>query len=247
MSEPEIELSVVIPCYNEEENLLPLLLEIQKVLEPPGTDYEVIITDDCSSDGSWQVLQDLASGFPRLTAQRLRERSGQSAALEAGLRASRGATVATLDGDLQNDPGDLPRLLEALERCDCASGCRNASRRQGYGRLRNLSSKIANSFRNALTGEDFSDSACNFRAMKRECFEKIKFFNGAHRFLTTLIRLEGYEVEEIPISSRPRLHGRSKYGMWNRLFRGVRDVLGVRWLKSRHLRYDVAERSRREE
>lgn len=246
MSDFDIEVSVVIPCYNERENLRPLCAGLGKALGPRGISFELVVIDDASTDGSWEVLKGLGEELPFLRAQRFRRNCGQSAALEAGVRASRGRTIVTLDGDFQNDPGDLGKLLDALGDCDCASGDRTASRREGYGLLRVVSSRIANWVRNKASGESFADSACNFRAARRECFERIRFFNGAHRFITTLIKMEGFKVKEVPISSRPRLHGKSKYGVWNRLFRAARDLSGVRWMKSRHIRYEVSERMGRE-
>jgi dolichol-phosphate mannosyltransferase len=239
----EVELSVVVPSYNERENLSPLLARLKEALDTRQVSYEVIITDDGSTDGSWETLLELARTHPFLRAQRFERNCGQTAALEAGLRAARGRVLVTLDGDLQNDPRDLGLLLEALEGCDCASGSRVESRRRGDPFLKVISSRIANRVRNAVTGVDFSDSACNFRAMRRECLERIKFFNGAHRFLSTLIKMEGFRVVEVPISCGRRLHGKSKYGLWNRLFRASRDLLGVRWMMSRSYRYVITEKS----
>jgi dolichol-phosphate mannosyltransferase len=235
------ELSIVIPCYNERENVGPLLERLREVLEPLRRTYELIVTDDASTDGTWDELVALAPRYPMLRIQRFAGNCGQSAALEAGLRRARGKVIVTLDADLQNDPQDLPKLLEALEGCDCAVGSRAAARREGYGLMRVVSSLIANSIRNSITGDSFSDSGCNFRAMRRECVERIPFFNGAHRFLPTLLQMEGFRVAEVPIAVRPRLHGKSKYGVGNRALRGLRDCLGVRWMKKRSYRYRVVE------
>jgi glycosyltransferase involved in cell wall biosynthesis len=235
------ELSVVIPCHNEAENLRPLLASIHAAIDPAGLDYEVVITDDCSTDDSWRVLQEIAAGDPRLHAQRFKFNCGESAASWAGMQASRGRYIATLDADLQNDPKDLPAMIKALGNFDCVCGTRVESRGEGDKWIRIVSSRIANWVRNKLSGENISDAGCTYRVFKRECISRVKFFNGAHRFLPTLIKLEGFTVTEVPVSNNPRHAGQSHYGVWNRLFKSFRDLLAVRWMKSRKLRYEIAE------
>jgi glycosyltransferase involved in cell wall biosynthesis len=235
------ELSLVIPCHNEEENLQPLLSAIHAALDPIGLEYEVIITDDCSTDNSWSVLNQLAAGDARLRIQRFQFNCGESAASWAGMQASRGRYIATLDADLQNDPKDLPAMLRALEDADCVCGTRAATRNEGDNWIRVASSRVANSVRNRLSGENITDAGCTYRVFKRECIAHVKFFNGAHRFLPTLIRMEGFRVVEVPVSTHPRLSGKSHYGVWNRLFKSFRDLLGIRWMKSRQLRYEIFE------
>jgi dolichol-phosphate mannosyltransferase len=235
------ELSVVIPCHNEAENLRPLLAAIHAAIDPLGLDYEVVITDDCSSDDSWSVLQELGANDPRLRAQRFKFNCGESAASWAGMQMARGDYIATLDADLQNDPRDLPAMLKALRDFDCVCGTRVETRGEGDSWIRIASSRIANWVRNKLSGENISDAGCTYRVFKRECIAPIKFFNGAHRFLPTLIKLEGYTVTEVPVSNNPRRAGQSHYGVWNRLFKSFRDLLAVRWMKSRKLRYEIAE------
>jgi len=242
MERPPVRISVIIPCYNEEESMRPLVLEVRETLEPLGMPYEIVITDDGSTDRSWQVLADLAREFPNVRAQRFQRNCGQSIALAAGLRAGRGEILVTMDGDLQSDAREIPKLLDALKGCDCANGSRVESRRKGDGPLRVISSKIANRIRNALTGEEFTDSACNFRAMRRQCIEGIWFFKGSHRFLSTLIKMDGFRVAEVPVTQRLRKFGTAKYGLWNRVFRAARDLIGVRWMKSRHVRYEIIDR-----
>lgn len=235
------ELSLVIPCHNEEKNLQPLLSAIHAALDPIGLEYEVIITDDCSTDNSWSVLNQLAAGDGRLRIQRFQFNCGESAASWAGMQASRGRYIATLDADLQNDPKDLPAMLRALEDADCVCGTRAATRNEGDNWIRVASSRVANSVRNRLSGENITDAGCTYRVFKRECIAHVKFFNGAHRFLPTLIKMEGFRVVEVPVSTNPRLSGKSHYGVWNRLFKSFRDLLGIRWLKSRQLRYEIFE------
>jgi len=235
------ELSIVVPCHNEEGNL-PLLVEaIESVLATLDTGYEIIITDDCSSDNSWQVLQQLAAAHSEVRGQRMRENRGESAASWAGMQVARGRYIVTMDADLQNDPADLPRLLEALGRADCVCGTRVESRGAGDNMIRILSSRVANRVRNALSGEEISDAGCTYRAFRRECIGKLKFFKGMHRFLPTLFRIEGYTVVEIPVANNPRLYGSAHYGVWNRLFASFYDLLAVRWMKSRMIDYQIGE------
>lgn len=215
MNSPE--LSLVIPCHNEENNLRPLLAAIHAALDASGLNYEVVITDDCSTDNSWSVLKQLASEDPRLRMQGFEFNCGESAASWAGMRASRGRWIATLDADLQNDPKDLPAMLEALKNADCVCGSRVATRRKGDNLIRVASSRIANWVRNKLSGENITDAGCTYRLFKRECIAHVNFFNGAHRFLPTLIRMEGFRVVEVPVSTNPRFSGSSHYGVWNRV------------------------------
>ena len=235
------DLSVVIPCHNEADNLRPLLRAIHAALDPLGLDYEVVITDDRSTDDSWEVLQELTTSDLRLRAQRFKFNCGESAASWAGMQVSRGRYIATLDADLQNDPKDLPAMMKALQNFDCVCGTRVESRGEGDSWLRIASSRIANGVRNKLSGENISDAGCTYRVFKRECLSRVKFFNGAHRFLPTLIKLDGYTVTEVPVSNNPRNAGQSHYGVWNRLFKSFRDLLAVRWMKSRRLRYEIGE------
>jgi len=239
MTAPEV--SLVIPCHNEEQNLRPLVSAIHAAMDPLGLNFEVVITDDCSTDNSWGVLKRLAAGDPRLRVQRFKFNCGESAASWAGMQVARGRYIATLDADLQNDPRDLPAMIEALSRVDCVCGTRVATRGVGDTWIRIASSRIANWVRNKLSGEDITDAGCTFRVFKRECIANVKFFNGAHRFLPTLIAMEGFRVIEVPVSTNPRLSGTSHYGVWNRLFKSFRDLLAVRWMKSRAIRYEIAE------
>ncbi|HWD18855.1 MAG TPA: glycosyltransferase family 2 protein [Verrucomicrobiae bacterium] len=234
-----IDLSVVIPCHNEEGNLAALLAALAPPLK--NISHEIIITDDCSRDSSWNLLTAAAARNPNLLVQRLSRNSGESAASWAGIQAARGRFVATMDADLQNDPDDLPRFLEALTRFDCVCGTRLASRGASDGLVRVASSRIANAVRNALSGEQISDSGCTYRAFKRECVAELKFFHGMHRFLPTLIKLEGFSVSEIPVANHPRFTGHSHYGVWNRLFASFYDLLAVRWMKRRMFRFQIAE------
>jgi glycosyltransferase involved in cell wall biosynthesis len=238
-SKPEI--SIIAPCYNERENLRPLADALREMMESLSRAYEIILVDDASCDGSWEVLQELGRADNRLRALQFASNCGQSAALWAGIQAARGSIFITLDADLQNPPSEIPRLLEALTDADCVCGTRVATRAQGDTWLRRVSAKVANGVRNRLSDETITDAGCCFRAFRRECVANVKFFRGAHRFLPTLFKMEGYRVIEVPVSHNPRRFGHSHYGIWNRLFKSSADLLGIRWMKTRALCYQVAE------
>ena len=236
------EISLVVPCYNEEGNLRELMKAIRAAVEPMRIPYEVVITDDCSKDQSWEILKELASADERIRVQRFEFNCGESAAQWAGMKISRGKILVTLDADLQNDPKDLPKLLEALRQYDCACGTRVESRKQGDSFVRVASSRIANWVRNKLSGENISDAGCCYRAFKRECITDLKFFKGMHRFMPTLFKIEGFTVTEVPVTTNPRFAGQSNYGVWNRLFASFYDLLAVRWMKKRMFKYQIAEK-----
>jgi dolichol-phosphate mannosyltransferase len=232
------EVSLVIPVYNEEENLPVLHGEIRQAMEGTGTPYEVIYVDDGSSDGSPGILRGLAREDPHVRVLRQRRNSGQSAALDAGFRFARGEIVVTLDADLQNDPADIPRLLERIGEHDVVSGVR--TRRQDTW-VRRISSRIANGIRNRVTHESVTDVGCTLRAARAEYLRRIPVFNGMHRFLPTLLRMEGARVTEVPVNHRPRLHGQPKYNIRNRIWRALMDLFGVRWLQTRWVDRRISE------
>ena len=243
------ELSIVIPAFNEAENVPLLAEELRKELGAAGLDsYEVVFVDDGSTDETAARVRREAQRDPRFRLLRLACNGGESAATEAGLRRARGGILVVMDADLQNPPADVPRLVEAVRSgaTDCACGWR-ATRGEGDGWFRRVQSRIANAVRNALSGEDIRDSGCTFRAFRRECVERVKLYRGMHRFLPTLIRLEGFRVTEVPVGNRPRVHGQSKYGMWNRAFAALRDLFAVRWMRTRVVRWQIAEDSHSED
>ena len=242
VNESRPEISFVVPCYNEEGNLRELFKAIRAVIEPLNIPYETLVTDDCSADRSWDILKEFAAADSRVRILRLAVNRGESAAQWVAMKAARGKYIVTLDADLQNDPKDLPKFLEALKSYDCVCGSRVAVRAQSDSFVKVVSSRIANSVRNKLSGENISDAGCCYRAFKRECIDDLKFFKGMHRFMPTLIKMEGYTVTEIPISSNPRFAGQSHYGVWNRLFASFYDLLAVRWMKKRMFRIKVAEK-----
>jgi len=236
--DPSPDISLVIPVYNEEENLPVLAAEIRDAMSGVGRPYEVIYVDDGSTDDSPEVLRRLALEDPHTRILRQRRNGGQSAALDAGFRFARGGIVVTLDADLQNDPADIPRLLEQMDRFDVVSGVR-ANRQDTW--VRKVSSKIANRIRNKVTHESVTDVGCTLRAARAEYLRRIPVFNGMHRFLPTLLRMEGANVTEVPVHHRPRLHGQPKYGISNRIWRALGDLFGVRWLQTRWIDRRISE------
>jgi len=229
---------VVIPVFDERDNLEPLHRELDAALSGLPGGVEFVYVDDGSRDDSAAVLAALAKRDGRVRVLRFAENRGQTAAFAAGFEAARGELVATLDADLQNDPADLPKLLAALENADVANGVR-VGRRDTL--VRKLSSRIGNGFRNWATHETVSDVGCSLRVMRASHLKRVKLYRGMHRFLPTLLRMEGARVVELPVSHRPRRHGRSKYGIANRLFVGFADVLAVRWMQSRQLDWRLRE------
>ncbi len=233
-----LDLSVVIPVYNEEENLPLLWPELRGVLETMGVSFEVMFVDDGSGDRSAEIIRGLRETDRRIRLVRLKANAGESAATDAGFRSARGRRVVTMDADLQNDPHDIPMLVDHLERWDAVTGWRVT---RDDPLVRRLSSRIANGIRNAVSDETVQDSGCTFRAFRRECLRSLVLYRGFHRFIPTLLRMRGYRVLEVPVNHRPRRFGRSKYGIGNRAFAAFRDLLVVRWMKNRTLRYDIAE------
>lgn len=234
-----IKISVVVPVYNEEENLPILVSKLLEVLRGLHKTYEVIFVDDGSSDGSGRVLREMAVRYPSIRMLRFKANRGLSAALMAGMREARGDILVALDSDLQNDPADIPKLLEKLDHYDMATGWRQ-KREDPW--LKRISSRIANMVRNRLSGENIHDSACTLRAFKKECIKEICAFNGMHRFLPTLVKMRGYRIIEVPVAHHPRRFGKSKYNIRNRMVRSFVDLLAVRWMKHRHLDYEIEER-----
>ena len=239
MDAPELpQLSVVIPAHNERENLPALFGELRAMLSESRLSHEIVLVDDGSTDGTAAWLADEARRDPCIEPVLLPRRVGQSGALAAGFARARGRWVATMDADLQNDPADLPRLLAALDGADVVSG-RREDRHDRW--LRRVSSRVANGVRRGVLGDSFHDIGCSLKAYRREALEQIPLFVGVHRFLPALCEFRGARVAEIAVHHRPRRHGRSKYGVSNRLGRALVDLFGVRWLKSRLIRYPLRE------
>ncbi|MCB1209804.1 MAG: glycosyltransferase family 2 protein [Verrucomicrobiales bacterium] len=223
--------SIVIPLYNEQDNIVALQTEVAEALV--GIDYELVLVDDGSTDET--VGRVKQSDGVRLMI--FEKNAGQSAAMHAGIHAAKGAVIVTLDGDLQNDPKDIPALLAKLdEGYDLVCGYRAKRKDTAFKRLQ---SRIANAVRSRFIGDGVRDTGCTLKAMKNECKEALLPFNGMHRFIPALIRNMGFKVTEVPVNHRPRVAGISKYGFGNRALRATMDMFGVRWLNSRRVTYRV--------
>ena len=228
--EPEI--SIVVPLRNESANVLPLTERIFAALDKVSGGVELILVDDASSDDTWQQILRARQAYHGLRAFKHSRNHGQSTALWTGFRASSGKVLATLDGDLQNDPADLPRMLALLADCDMVCGVRT---KRADNWLRRISSSIARSARKAVLGVDFADTGCNLRVFKRTILETLPAFDGVHRFMPVFVQNVGLVVKEIPVSHHPRTAGRSNSGIGNRLGRGIRDLIMVRWFLKRQI------------
>ena len=229
--EPSLYLSVVLPCANECDNLEPLLLELETELRRLQRSFEVIVVDDASTDASIEVLRALQPARPWLRVLQHRINSGQSAGYCSGFRVARGEVVVTMDCDRQHDPADLPMMLEKLTGPVAAVCGVRTARHDNW--VRRASSRIANGFASWLTGEPVVDAGCTFRILRRTALAELPAFNGLHRFLPTLLSYQGYQIVRVPIRHRNRLAGVSKYGIGNRLWRGILDCLAMRWYRRR--------------
>ncbi len=203
-----------------------------------GMPYELLFVDDGSGDNTAQVLHELAAKQLEVRLIRFRHNAGQSAALDAGFKQVRGRLVVTLDADLQNDPSDIPRVVEMLHDYDVVCGIRQG--RQDTW-LRRMSSKFANGLRRRVLHDDIVDVGCSLRAYRRPCLASIKLYHGMHRFLPVLLQIEGFRIGQVPVRHHPRRHGQSKYNVRNRAWRALMDLLAVRWMQSRRLRYEIIE------
>lgn len=240
-SSKTLRFSLVVPIYNEEENVANLLAEIAEVLLPHGP-FEALLVDDGSKDRSLARMREwkAANAADWLRLVKLAKNGGQSGAVMAGVETARAPIVATLDGDMQNDPRDLPAMLAIVEKgeADAVVGVRR-KRKDTF--VRRLSSRIGNGVRNLVTGDRVTDAACGIKVIRRRFFLRAPHFVGMHRFMATLVRYQGGVVVERDVNHRPRAAGVAKYGIGNRALRGLRDCFAVRWLRSRLLRHEVEE------
>jgi dolichol-phosphate mannosyltransferase len=228
----DIQISVVIPIKDEAESILLLSDELCRVIDNNRFIWECIWVDDGSCDDSSEKVKTLMQRRPDNHLIQLEKNYGQSAALGCGFKRSRGNIIVTLDADLQNDPADIPRLLDLLldSNYDMVNGIRK-NRRDST--LRIVSSKIANKFRNGLTQSSVTDVGCSIRVFYRRCVENVPIFKGMHRFLPTLVEMQGFRITEAPVNHRPRIKGFTKYGVNNRLWVGIIDTLAVAWMQRR--------------
>lgn len=224
------DISIVVPVRNESGNIAPLVEEIARALS--GRDFEIVYVNDGSSDGTEAELKALSARYPYLRQIKHARSCGQSAAITTGVQAARAPLVATLDGDGQNDPAFLPALIEKLSRREVGlvAGQRVGRKASGFKKLQ---SRIANGVRGAILRDGTRDTGCGLKAFRRDLFLKLPYFDGLHRFLPALVRRENYEIAYVDVIDRPRGHGVSNYGMWDRLWVGILDLMGVWWLLRR--------------
>lgn len=228
-------ISFVIPVFNEEDNVPILYRELTNVAEGLDSQYEIIFVNDCSTDLSLEVIRELGIKHSVVRCISFTENRGQSAALGAGFSAAVGEVIITMDADLQNDPADIPMLLEQFGRYDMVNGWRK-NRQDSLAKK--ISSRIGNYVRNRLTDEHINDTGCSLKVMRADLLKKIKLYRGLHRFLPTLMRLEGAKVIEVPVNHRHRQFGVSKYTNLRRGVDGFQDLMAVRWMIKRHVRID---------
>jgi dolichol-phosphate mannosyltransferase len=239
-----LDVSIVVPVHDEQPNIETLAAEIDDAMGKTSWMWECVWVDDHSSDGTLDTIRRLHARDARHLWVTLGARAGQSPAIAAGISISNGKYIATLDGDGQNDPSDVPRLLVVLveNHLHVVNG-RRENRCDNF--VRKVSSRIANRFRNALTGDSVTDVGCSLRVFRREAVDGLPVFKAMHRFFPTLIRMNGYDrITEVPVSHRPRHGGRTKYGISNRLWVGITDTFAVRWMKTRMAAPRIADSSR---
>lgn len=234
-----ISVSIVIPAFNEEENLPVLIEELHKTFPEFPPNWEIVLVNDGSTDKTLEVMMELKQEYPHIRVLAMNRNHGLSAALDAGFRQSKGEVVVSLDSDLQNDPADIPRLLEKIPEYDAVIGIR-VRRRDSF--VKRMSSRVANQIRDIILQEKWQDTGCTLKAYKRSFLQEMKLFHGLHRFLPTLLLMQKARILELPVHHRQRIHGKSKYHLWNRLTGPMRDLLAVRWMKQRNFSYTVEEK-----
>lgn len=233
-----MEISAVIPVYNEKDNIIPMTERIEAAFKKGFKEYEIIFINDGSTDGSYELLNKLREKNKNVKVYHFTKNNGQSAAIDTGFQKSQGSLVLMMDGDLQTDPEDVYKLLEHIPEYDVVNG-RRATREDGF--KRKLASKIGNGFRNFVTGDNIQDTGCPLKLFKKDVVKSYKLFNGMHRFLPTLAKYMGYKVIEVPVRHYDRLHGESKYKVFGRGFKAFKDVFAVRWMKNRMLNWEIEE------
>jgi glycosyltransferase involved in cell wall biosynthesis len=235
--------SVVIPIKDERDNLAPLTERVLKVLdarnESRTAPYELVYVDDGSTDGSSELLDELARNYSAVRVLHFNRNYGQSSAFDAGFKHSTGALVITMDGDLQNDPADIDTLMPLAQTHDLVCGWRTT---RNDNLVRKVSSRIANAVRSVVTGDRVHDTGCSLKIFRRAVVDKIQLFTGMHRFFPALALMHGFSVAEVPVRHYPRAHGISKYGVGNRLFKSLYDLIAVRWMQGRVLRYTLRDK-----
>jgi len=234
MDTTSLKLSVVIPVFNECGNVEPLASEVEEALKG-RIPYELIFVDDCSTDGTDAEIAEVCRKRSVVRACRHDRNRGQSAAVRTGVKAARANVIAVLDGDGQNDPKDIVKLYGKLTSVPCLKMVIGERRQRQDNWLRRKSSKIANGVRSRLLGDGVRDTGCGIKVFLRDDFLDLPAFDHMHRFLPALMQRDGGKVSSVPVNHRPRVRGESKYGVRNRLWVGITDLLGVMWLQKRHL------------
>lgn len=229
-------ISVVAPIYNEKDNIKRFIDKVEEAVKKGFESYEIVLVDDGSTDGSHEILDEEAKKNGHLKVLHFTENNGQTSALDAGFKHCTGDLVLMMDSDLQTDPNDLYLLLGYLDNYDMVNG-RRETREDGF--MRKLSSVIGNTVRNFITNDDIKDTGCPLKLFKKKVVESFYLFEGMHRFLPTLAKINGFKVVEVPVRHYDREFGVSKYGVFNRLFKGLKDAFAVRWMKTRKLKYVI--------
>ncbi|BBI16331.1 Undecaprenyl-phosphate 4-deoxy-4-formamido-L-arabinose transferase [Neochlamydia sp. TUME1] len=231
-----IQYSVVIPLKNEEDNIVELIEELEPIMLSLKKPWELICVDDGSTDQTLALLTHLLHKKNYLKLLIFKENYGQSSAFAAGFKAAKGEFVITLDGDRQNDPADIPKLVEAINNCDLVCGVR-VNRKDPLSKK--LISTVANLIRRSICEDGVSDTGCSLKIYRTSALHKIKMYNGMHRFLPALFKIEGLEVQEVAVNHRERIKGKTKYNFFNRSFNTIADLAAVRWMKKRQLKYQI--------
>lgn len=228
--------SVVIPLKNEQDNIADLIHELEPAMLALNSPWELICIDDGSTDDTLKILTKLATEKPYLRILAFDKNYGQSCAFDAGFKNAKGEWIITLDGDRQNDPADIPKLLAETKNAELICG-RRVNRRDPWHKK--ITSKLANFVRSSLCHDNVKDTGCSLKVYKSDCLKNIKMFKGMHRFLPALFKIEGFRVVEVPVNHRERLKGVTKYNFFNRSFNTVADLLAVRWMSKRHVNYKI--------
>ncbi len=233
-----VEYSVVIPLKNEEENISDLIHELEPVMESLSKPWELICIDDGSQDRTFEILQNLKKQKAYLRIIKFKGNFGQSSAFDAGFRTAKGNFIITMDGDRQNDPHDIPKLLAMVGNADLVCGQR-IKRKDSWNKK--IISYFANKIRSRFVGDGIPDTGCSLKLYRRSCFDKIKMYHGMHRFLPALFLIEGFEIKSVPVNHRERTKGKTKYNIFNRSFNTISDMFAVSWMRKRHLKYKVEQ------
>lgn len=234
-----IKYSVVVPLKNEEENIVDLINELEPIMEKLNSSWELICIDDGSTDQTLPILTEIAGKKKYINILVFDRNYGQSCAFDAGFKSARGEWIITLDGDRQNDPADIPKLLTVTDSHDLICG-RRVNRRDPWHKK--ITSRLANFVRSRFCRDEIHDTGCSLKIYRRSCLGHIKLFKGMHRFLPALFKIEGFRVTEVPVNHRERLKGQTKYNFLNRSFNTIADMFAVRWMWKRHLNYHIKDK-----